>query len=203
EARGKDKRGNGTASANVQATLTAEGDRTAVEVITDLSITGKPAQFGRGVIQDVSDKLLAAFVNCISGQFAGVPPTDGPVATDRSTDEEITVDGGVPSVRNGGDEDPDSRELTAMRNGSSESRTAGTPAQASPDISTDASSAGADRGAMPPSSSSADAGGLDLLSTIGPVLLKRYGPFVLAGIGLLVIIVRLAKRSRSISHREG
>ena len=59
EAKGKDKRGNGTAGATVTAVLTsATPSTTHVEVNTDLTITGKPAQFGRGVMQDVSDKLL-------------------------------------------------------------------------------------------------------------------------------------------------
>ena len=40
-------------------------------MLTDLAITGKPAQFGRGVISDVSDKLLDQFVTCVSGRFAG------------------------------------------------------------------------------------------------------------------------------------
>jgi carbon monoxide dehydrogenase subunit G len=65
EAKGKDKRGNGTAGAKVTASLTAAGDSTDVEVVTDLAITGKPAQFGRGVMQDVSDKLLGQFVACL------------------------------------------------------------------------------------------------------------------------------------------
>ncbi|CAN7177016.1 SRPBCC family protein [Knoellia sp. LjRoot47] len=75
EAKGKDKRGNGTAGANVTMQLTPEDGATRVEVATDLAITGKPAQFGRGVMQDVSDKLLRQFVECIEGQFA---PTDVP-----------------------------------------------------------------------------------------------------------------------------
>ena len=59
EATGKDKRGNGTAGAKVTIALDEAADSsTAVEVTTDLNITGKPAQFGRGVMQDVSDKLL-------------------------------------------------------------------------------------------------------------------------------------------------
>ena len=70
EAKGKDKRGNGTAGATVTLQLTPAGDRTKVEVDTDLAITGKPAQFGRGVMQDVSDKLLRQFVDCIESQFA-------------------------------------------------------------------------------------------------------------------------------------
>jgi carbon monoxide dehydrogenase subunit G len=70
EARGKDKRGNGTASATVTMSLTGAGAGSRAEVLTDLSVTGKPAQFGRGVMQDVSDKLLGQFVACIESQFA-------------------------------------------------------------------------------------------------------------------------------------
>jgi carbon monoxide dehydrogenase subunit G len=65
DATGKDKRGNGTAGAHVTVTMTDEGGSTRVEVLTDLNITGKPAQFGRGVMQDVSDKLLAQFTACL------------------------------------------------------------------------------------------------------------------------------------------
>ncbi len=65
EAKGKDKRGNGTAGANVDLTMTEVEGGTTVRVVTDLAITGKPAQFGRGVIQDVSDKLLGQFVDCL------------------------------------------------------------------------------------------------------------------------------------------
>ncbi len=70
-ANGKDKRGNGTASATISAQLAADGSGTAVNVSTDLSITGKPAQFGRGVIQDVSDKLIGQFVECIKAKLGG------------------------------------------------------------------------------------------------------------------------------------
>lgn len=68
---GKDKRGNGTAGADVVAIMTEQGPTsTQVEVVTDLNVTGKPAQFGRGVMQDVSDKLLGQFVDCLAGRFA-------------------------------------------------------------------------------------------------------------------------------------
>jgi carbon monoxide dehydrogenase subunit G len=71
EAKGKDKRGNGTAGATVTVQLADTGDgSTRAEVQTDLAVTGKPAQFGRGVMQDVSDKLLQQFVHCIEGRFA-------------------------------------------------------------------------------------------------------------------------------------
>jgi carbon monoxide dehydrogenase subunit G len=65
EARGKDKRGNGTANATVTAQMSPDAEGTAVHVTTDLAVTGKPAQFGRGVMQDVSDKLLGQFVACL------------------------------------------------------------------------------------------------------------------------------------------
>ena len=73
-ATGKDKRGNGTAGATVTAVLTRDGDGTAVDVTTDMNVTGKPAQFGRGVIQDISDKLLAQFVQCVVGKAGGGGP---------------------------------------------------------------------------------------------------------------------------------
>ena len=77
DAKGKDKRGNGTAGAKVTLTMADSGDSsgsTDVEVVTDLAITGKPAQFGRGVMQDVSDKLLGQFVDCLEQRLSG--PTE-------------------------------------------------------------------------------------------------------------------------------
>jgi carbon monoxide dehydrogenase subunit G len=61
-ANGRDTRGQGNASATIELTLVPEGDGTRVNVDTDLSITGKVAQFGRGVMADVSAKLLEQFV---------------------------------------------------------------------------------------------------------------------------------------------
>ncbi|GAB2780650.1 SRPBCC family protein [Nocardioides salsibiostraticola] len=72
DAKGKDKRGNGTAGAKVDLSMTAGADGgTDVRVVTDLAITGKPAQFGRGVMQDVSDKLLGQFVACLEERLSG------------------------------------------------------------------------------------------------------------------------------------
>ena len=73
DAKGKDKRGNGTAGAKVVVTMTDAAGATDVKVDTDLAITGKPAQFGRGVMQDVSDKLLGQFVACLEQRLAGEP----------------------------------------------------------------------------------------------------------------------------------
>ncbi|WP_202867178.1 SRPBCC family protein [Kribbella pittospori] len=67
EAKGKDRRGNGTASVRVVARLTAaDATSTQVTVDTDLTITGRPAQFGRGLIQEVSDRLLDQFTTCLT-----------------------------------------------------------------------------------------------------------------------------------------
>jgi carbon monoxide dehydrogenase subunit G len=71
EANGKDKRGNGTAGATIRAHLEPEGDGTKVVVDTDLKITGRPAQFGRGVIQDVGTKLLDEFAACLATRLGG------------------------------------------------------------------------------------------------------------------------------------
>ncbi len=62
QATGRDTRGAGNASANIEAQLTAAGESTHVSVLTDLTVTGKVAQFGRGVLADVSAKLLDQFV---------------------------------------------------------------------------------------------------------------------------------------------
>jgi carbon monoxide dehydrogenase subunit G len=64
-AEGRDTRGQGNASATITATLTPDGEGTRVSVVTDLTVTGKVAQFGRGVMADVSAKLLGQFVDCL------------------------------------------------------------------------------------------------------------------------------------------
>jgi carbon monoxide dehydrogenase subunit G len=81
DAKGRDKRGNGTAGAHVTATFEeVSPSSTRVQVVTDLQITGKPAQFGRGVIQDVSDKLLGQFVDCLEAKVAGPAGEPAPAA---------------------------------------------------------------------------------------------------------------------------
>ena len=84
DAKGKDKRGNGTAGAVVTATFTEEAaGSTRVEVHTVLAITGKPAQFGRGVIEDISNKLLQQFVTCLQDKVGASPqPVVAPSVTE-------------------------------------------------------------------------------------------------------------------------
>lgn len=74
EANGTDSRGAGTARATITATLTEQGDGlTSVQVHTDLTVTGRPAQFGRGVMEDVGDKLLRQFADCLVSELGGGP----------------------------------------------------------------------------------------------------------------------------------
>lgn len=73
KASGKEVRGQGTARATVTAGLTASGEGTAVAVLTDFAVTGRPAQIGRGVIAEVGDKLVGRFADCLAERLAGAP----------------------------------------------------------------------------------------------------------------------------------
>lgn len=69
-ARGKDSKGQGGATATVTATLTPDGPNTRVNVNTDLALTGKVAQFGRGVLADVSAELMSIFAQRLQEMIA-------------------------------------------------------------------------------------------------------------------------------------
>jgi uncharacterized protein len=87
-AKGKETRGAGTAAADVVATLVAEGEATTrVTVVTDLAVTGKPAQFGRGVMADVGAKIIDTFAQRLEELLdedrtaaTSEPSPDGPPA---------------------------------------------------------------------------------------------------------------------------
>jgi uncharacterized protein len=80
QAEGRDTRGQGNASAEVVATLVEENGGTIVKIDTDLNITGKVAQFGRGVMADVSSKLLGQFAdNLQKDVLTGTPSADATV----------------------------------------------------------------------------------------------------------------------------
>ncbi|HEX3779988.1 MAG TPA: SRPBCC domain-containing protein [Pseudonocardiaceae bacterium] len=84
KAAGKDSRGNGTASATVTVTLRADGEQTHGTVVTDLAITGKPAQFGRGMIAEVGGKILDTFATCLAGKL-GDPAQAGTESAQAAT----------------------------------------------------------------------------------------------------------------------
>ena len=82
KAEGKETRGNGTAAALVTAQLKDEGDSTHVAITTDLAISGKAAQFGRGVLADVSGNLIAQFAKSLEAELlGGAAPANSPNAT--------------------------------------------------------------------------------------------------------------------------
>jgi carbon monoxide dehydrogenase subunit G len=84
DASGRDTRGQGNAKAKIVVTMAEDGAGTQVDVATDLSITGKVAQFGRGVLADVSSKLMGQFVENLErdvlGQTDAAPPRASGVA---------------------------------------------------------------------------------------------------------------------------
>jgi carbon monoxide dehydrogenase subunit G len=71
QAEGRETRGQGNASAKITAQLSADGDGTLVSVVTDLTIAGRVAQFGRGILADVSTKLLGQFADCLGNKLDG------------------------------------------------------------------------------------------------------------------------------------
>lgn len=88
EANAKDTRGNGTVSATITVTLTGDGDRTDGTVDTDMKITGKPAQFGRGMISDVGGKILEQFADCLSKKLGPSGASDD-AAADSTPNESV------------------------------------------------------------------------------------------------------------------
>jgi carbon monoxide dehydrogenase subunit G len=77
-AEGSDIGGQGNANADIVATLTEHGQGTKVEVVTDLALSGRVAQFGRGVIADVSNKILGQFVKNLEADISGSPSNGQP-----------------------------------------------------------------------------------------------------------------------------
>ena len=92
-AQARDARGQGTAAATITSTMEAVDDGTRVRVETDMRITGPAAQFGRGVMQDVSAKMMGRFADCLAGLMgedaapaAAAPAEEEPAAA--PTEEE-------------------------------------------------------------------------------------------------------------------
>jgi carbon monoxide dehydrogenase subunit G len=94
-AEGRDTRGAGNAAADITAQLEEVEGGTRVEVATDLKVTGKVAQFGRGVMADVSRKLMSQFADNLSGLIAD----DAPEAADEVVQHVIEAPDEVERVR--------------------------------------------------------------------------------------------------------
>jgi hypothetical protein len=170
DAKGKDKRGNGTAGAMVTLAMTEAGPgSTDVAVTTDLTITGKAAQFGRGnVIKDVSDKLLGQFVACLEQQLGAGAVTDAPLGEESAPAPPPGDAASAPPAPPPGAD-------------------AGTPAAAASEPPAEPPPT-----APPPTRQADDA--LNLGSTVLPVLVRAYWkPAVVVLVVVLVIIYLLVR----------
>jgi uncharacterized protein len=204
EANGKDKRGNGTAGATIMARLEEDGPGTRVVVNTDLKITGRPAQFGRGVIQDVGTKILDQFADCLStrlgGEAVGAPaeaivPEASTPAAGPSGNGEVAPQGPAQAV-------PPAPDAPAAGGAAAGPSTAGGAAAGAPGTTAAASSPAGQRSAAvpvsPPAAARAapaePAAELDLGNVMVPVLLRRFGPIVAACVVTAVVTWVVARR---------
>ncbi|MDA3648298.1 SRPBCC family protein [Saccharopolyspora indica] len=190
DASGKDSRGSGTAAATVAAVLTAEGDTTAVTVDTDLKVTGKPAQLGRGLISEVGGKILNQFAANLAKQLTEEGAAAEPAAAKPEGDAKP---GGAEAKQ----EEPE--VVVAERAEPAEASSAagaakpswrvtpagGEPAEAEPSRRAEAPAGGG--------AASDDA--IDLLGTAGAPVLKRLAPAAIAVVAL-GIVFRLIRRRR-------
>lgn len=186
-AEGRETRGQGNASATITATLTPAGEGTAVSVVTDLTITGRVAQFGRGVLADVSAKLLGQFVESLEQTVlveepAAVAPPVSAATTAAGEHASTTTAEPAPSTEAvGPDTSGDVSEWPTEPN-------AGSPAAGSDDVAL-APSSGARRIDHP------EAAPVDLISTAGSPVAKRVGP-ILAAVAIVWLLKKLLARRR-------
>ena len=91
QATGREARGQGTASATIASTLREEGTGTRVNVETDLMLTGRVAQFGRGLAQDVAKRMLDQFATCLEQEISGAAtePVPENAAADAATGGQV------------------------------------------------------------------------------------------------------------------
>jgi carbon monoxide dehydrogenase subunit G len=194
KASGRDARGQGTASATIVSTLQEEGDDTRVNVETDMRLTGRAAQFGRGIAQDVATKMLDQFAECLEREISGGPEVGAAAASEAPTE---TSDDRAPSQ-----EEPPATTAggvggTAGRVISSEdpSVMAGGPVEGAvvSDGAQGAAAAEQPRAQQAPSREPEEQEAFDLGAASQEAILKRAAP-VLVGLGLLAILIWLIRR---------
>jgi uncharacterized protein len=184
EAAGKETRGAGTASATIRASLEPEssGDSTRVVMHTTMNVTGRPAQFGRGVIAEVGGKLVEKFAENLAQQIS----SGNGVSADSAGNADSA--GGADSAATDADVSADDSAVAA--DGAAQDAAAGSgavaPAAGSPATST---------AATPPAPQGEDS--LNLIRLVGPALLKRVVPIAAA----VTAIALLARRFRHLLRR--
>ena len=198
DASGKETRGTGTAKATITCRLIDKGANTDIEVDTDLAITGKPAQFGRGVLADVSAKLVDQFAACLAEEIQEGTPTGEAAAKDPATG----LSAGPPPTSG-----VDIAVAETVAQAAPVAAPAGAPGSAAPSAAAgsaapSAAAASAAPAATPASAATAPAAprpprkqaeAIDLLDTAGLPVAKRLLP-VLAVLAVLVLIFRALRR---------
>ena len=189
---GRDTRGQGNANATITATLVSEGGGTKVTVVTDLAITGRAAQFGRGVMADVSTKLLGQFVSCLEKNVlaAGAPAaTEAPAAAPEAAPAEVGASREAASVGAGGPapagpqtREPGGASDAALAGGASGTNGSQSKAPAAP--------------AGPRQIQSKPAEPVDLLGTAGSPVMKRLLPALLGALVAFLVGRRLRRWRR-------
>jgi carbon monoxide dehydrogenase subunit G len=165
-ARARDSRGQGTAAATITSTMEEVEGGTRVHVETDMRVTGPAAQFGRGVMQDVSAKLMGRFADCLAAEIAGAGATASSAGAETSGRLE-------PPPGPAGD--------------SAEAAAAAAPAEAA--------AAPAEPAPPPRVSPRPSAEVLDLGEAGRAAVLKRVAP-VAAGMALLIVLLGIRRRRR-------
>jgi uncharacterized protein len=210
DAKGKDKRGNGTAGAVVTAQFAEDAPGvTRVDVDTDLAITGKPAQFGRGVIEDISNKLLQQFVTCLqdkvgsSGSSTGadVPGAASDAGPGAGPGAVSDVSAGQPPVTGSG-EVPGELPVTPPATAGALSVAGDGPGDTAAPTGSAPQMGAADPSTPPPAPAAgtgkpraaADDDALDLGATVLPILARTYGPQVGLALVFLVLGYLLGRR---------
>jgi carbon monoxide dehydrogenase subunit G len=178
DAKGRDSRGAGNASALISASLHAEGERTRVSVETDLKITGKIAQFGSGMINEVSQKLLGQFVARLEAKLAEAdqPPT---------SDQPETSSPEPP----GQPEQLEQLEQLEQPETSETSEQPSSPVPGRPTAPAATRSAAVFAATPEPEA-------IDLMSVSRGALLKRLAPLVVGAFAILALVLRRARRRR-------
>ena len=158
--------------------MTADGpDKTAVTMVTDMKITGRPAQFGRGVISDVADKIIGQFAACVASKLqAG----DAPAAR-------------TALVRGVG---PGAAAVPASASAAGAASSNGSTGSAATATAPAAPAATAKPGAASTAPMKSEIDAIDLLDTAGAPVIKRLAP-VVGGLGLLLLVIFLIRRLRS------
>ncbi|WP_106850421.1 SRPBCC family protein [Blastococcus sp. Marseille-P5729] len=219
DARGRDSRGNGTASAKITATLTGSGDTTECKVITDLNITGKPAQFGRGVMVDVGNKLIGQFADCLAGKLGA---DDGPTAgtqtgsAGKSADAQAAPQTAAASADKGSAASADTSAKSGSDSAVLPAASANTAAvkdarpgtqpqdkardaadqQAAASASPSTTPSGTDKKPSPAQSPVGEPEPIDLIELAGGTVAKKVAPAALGAL-LLALIVSLIVRKKN------